>query len=288
MGVDIVPYKTCTQDCVYCQIGRTTCLTVKRDEYVPRSDVIGEIESQSEVAFDCLTFAGSGEPTLHSGLGEMIRHAKMVLDVPVVVLTNGTLFTDKNVRADCREADCVMPSLDAVLQATFERVNRPHPDLKVDEMIRGLMDLRAEFEGKIWLEVMLVKGLNDGEIQKIAEVARAIDPDRVQLNTVIRPPCEPVLPLSPEEMREALKFFDRAEVISDLARSPLDTKKDRLLDLLSRRPCTMDDLSALTGLHLNEISKYIEVLELEDKITRRAFGGKLYFHAVAERNSSDL
>jgi len=285
LGVDLLPFKTCTLDCAYCQLGRTTCLTLKREKRVSPEEVLEEIRSRSEDEFDYLTLAGSGEPLLHQGLDEIIRGAKEAVDRPVVVLTNGTLFFRDEVREEVMEADLIVPSLDAATQATFERVNRPHPDLLIDEIIEGLVRLREEFAGKIWLEVMLVKDLNDFEADLIAEAAERIGPDRVQLNTVVRPPAEPVQPLSPEEMERMLEIFSDAEVIAEWERDLVEKTEILITDLLSRRPCTLAELGTLTGLHRNEILKYLEVLESEDKITRLRHGEKLYFQAQDGRDT---
>ncbi|HOO53994.1 MAG TPA: radical SAM protein [Methanothrix sp.] len=279
LGVDLLPFKTCTLDCAYCQLGKTTCLTLAREQRVSTEEVLAEIRSRSEDEFDYLTLAGSGEPLLHQGLDEIIRGAKDLIDRPIVVLTNGTLFFREEVRKEVMEADLIVPSLDAATQATFERVNRPHPDLSIDEIIEGLVRLREEFAGEIWLEVMLVKGINDFEADQIAEAAERIGPDRIQLNTVVRPPAEPVQPLSPEEMERMLEIFSGAEVIAEWERDLSKKTEVLIIDLLSRRPCTLDELGALSGLHRNEILKYLEVLESEDKISRLRHGEKLYFQA---------
>ena len=291
LGVDLLFFKTCTLDCVYCQLGRTTCLTLKREKRVSPQEVLAEIRALSDkeevagkqstgpVDFDYLTLAGSGEPLLHLGLDEIIRGAKDSVDKPVVLLTNGTLFFQDQVRREVLEADLIVPSLDAATQATFERVNRPHPDLRIEEVVEGLVRLREEFSGSIWLEVMLVKGVNDCEAELIAEAVERIGPDRVQLNTVIRPPAEPVQPLTPEEMEEMLEIFSGAEVIADWERSLSEKTEVRIRDLLSRRPCTLEELASLTSLHRNEILKYLEVLEGEGEIRRIRKGEVIYFQA---------
>lgn len=279
LGVDLLPFKTCTLDCVYCQLGPTTCLTLARERRVSTAMVLEEIRSRSEDEFDYLTLAGSGEPLLHLGLDEIIRGAKETVDKPVALLTNGTLFFRDDVRREVLEADLIIPSLDAATAPTFERVNRPHPDLSIDEIVEGLVRLREEFSGDIWLEVMLVKGVNDFEAPLIAEAAERIGAERVQLNTVVRPPAEPVQPLSPEEMEGMLEIFSGAEVIADWGRD-LSKKTEVLIrDLLTRRPCTLEEISSLSGLHRNEILKYLEVLEAEDEIRRLRHKGRLYFQA---------
>ncbi len=239
--------------------------------------MLAEIRSRSEDEFDRLTLAGSGEPLLHQGLDEIIRGAKDLIDRPVIVLTNGTRFFREDVRKEVMEADLIVPSLDAATQATFKRMNRPHPDLSIDEIIEGLVRLREEFAGEIWLEVMLVKGINDLEADQIAEAAERIAPDRVQLNTVVRPPAEPVQPLSPEEMERMLEIFSGAEVIAEWGRALSKGTEVLITDLLARRPCTLAELEALLGLHRNEILKYLEVLEREERISRLRHSDDLYF-----------
>jgi wyosine [tRNA(Phe)-imidazoG37] synthetase (radical SAM superfamily) len=286
LGVDLLPFKTCTLDCVYCQLGPTTCLTLDRERRVSPADVLEQIRSRAEAVgegreeeFDYLTLAGSGEPLLHRGLDEIIRGAKEAVDKPIALLTNGTLFFRDDVRREVLEADLIIPSLDAATTATFERVNRPHPDLSIEEVIGGLVRLREEYSGEIWLEVMLVKGINDSEAPLIAEAAERIGADRVQLNTVVRPPAEPVQPLSPEEMEAMLEIFSGAEVIADWPREGSKGTGALIVDLLARRPCTLEELAALTALHRNEILKYLEVLETAGKISRLRHRGVLYFQA---------
>ena len=161
MGVDLLKYKTCNLDCVYCELGHTDCLTTCRDRFVPRQKVLKEIELRRGEPFDHLTFAGSGEPTLSLDLGEIVAQAKKIVDSPVAVITNSTLLSNPAVRKEVAAADVVLPSLDAASQTAFQAINRPSPGLYAKDMIQGLKDFRKEFSGEIWLEVMLVRGIND-------------------------------------------------------------------------------------------------------------------------------
>jgi len=279
LGVDLTPYKTCTLDCTYCQLGRTTNLTLKREMRVLPEEVLKEIESKSKEEFDCLTLAGSGEPTLHAGLDEIILGAKEFTDKPIVLLTNGTLFYDPEVRREVHDADIIMPSLDAATQSTFLKINRPHPDLRIDKVIEGLVALRKEFDGQMWLEVMLVKGCNDHELKHIAAAVKRIEPDRIQLNTVVRPPTDPVKPLSPVEMDDALCYFQNAEVIANWERNSSTGSDVQIYNLLFHRPCTLEDMTRLTKLHRNEVLKYLEVMERDGLLIRQRHGEKIYFKA---------
>lgn len=277
LGVDLLKYKTCNLDCVYCELGRTSSLTERRDRFVHPDKVLREIESRSKEDFDHLTFAGSGEPTLSSDLGEVIRRSKEMVDVPVAVITNSTLLTSPKVRSEVAEADVVLPSLDAFTQSTFDMINRPARDLKIEEIIDGLRAFRSEFSGEIWLEVMLVKDVNDTEAEQIARAVQLIEPDRVQLNTVVRPPAEPVLPLDESEMMNILGVFEGAEIIPDWDWSVPEMQEANLLEIMASRPCTLDEIADLAGLDKNEAVKYAIILEREAKIKRRLVKGKYHF-----------
>ena len=236
MGVDLLKYKTCNLDCVYCELGRTACKTSCRDRFVPRQKVLKEIELRRDESFDHLTFAGSGEPTLSLDLGEIVTQAKEIVDSPVAVITNSTLLSNPAVRKEVAGADVVLPSLDAASQKAFLAINRPASGLQAAEMIQGLKDFREEFSGEIWLEVMLVRGINDQEAELIARAVQFTEPDRIQLNTVVRPPAEPVEALSKEEMQRMLKIFPGAELIPDWDWSVPVLVRDQLIDLLSSSP----------------------------------------------------
>jgi wyosine [tRNA(Phe)-imidazoG37] synthetase (radical SAM superfamily) len=173
----------------------------------------------------------------------------------------------------------VLPSLDAASQKTFQAINQPAPGLRIEEIIEGLKAFRKDFSGEIWLEVMLVKGVNEHEAELIARAAEAIAPDRIQLNTVVRPPAEPVEPLSEEEMQNMLEVFQGAELIPDWDWRVPSRARVRLLELLSRRPCTLEEICALLDLESSDAIKYCKIMEREGRIQRRTHSGKLYFHA---------
>jgi wyosine [tRNA(Phe)-imidazoG37] synthetase (radical SAM superfamily) len=280
MGVDLLRYKTCNLDCVYCELGKTRSLTRGRDRFVPLEKVLREIRSRSEEDFDHLTFAGSGEPTLSKDLGEVIKRSKEIVDVPVAVITNSTLLKSRQVRSEVAAADIVLPSLDAATQGIFEKINRPARDLQIGSIIEGLKALRSEFKGEIWLEVMLVKGMNESDIEEIARAVLSIDPDRVQLNTVVRPPAEPVQPLDESEMMSALRAFPNAEIIPDWDwRVPLDMEK-KLLGIMCNRPCTINEICVLANINRDEALKYAIILERGGLIERRLLRGVYHFQAA--------
>lgn len=289
LGVDAIPLKTCSFDCVYCQLGPTPKTTIERKEYVLANDILIQLKGalKKNEKIDYITFSGSGEPTLNLKLGEMIREIKGITSIPVVVLTNGSLLSEKELRCELLQADVVMPSLDAVSQKVFERVNRPHPGLMIEGVIEGIRDFISEFKGKVWIEVMLVKGINDNfkEMEKVGDIINRIGPAKVQLNTVVRPPCEEFAkPLTYEELKAIRKVIgDRAEIITPFAEKVQGAYKknveDRIMMLLSRRPVTLQEMVASLGLHRSEAIKYLSTLEKEGKVKTKTQMGKQFYMA---------
>lgn len=272
LGVDLVPFKTCTYDCIYCQLGRTTCKTTQRKEYVPVADILVELRQKlvQEPAPDIITLAGSGEPTLHSGVGELLREIKHLTSVPVAILTNGSLLWMREVQDALLEADLVLPSLDAGNEHSFRHVNRPHPTIDFQKMVEGLAEFRERYHKPIWLEVFLLAGITDSnaEVEKIATLATRIRPARVQLNTVSRPPAEAFAhPVAASQMEVLARLFEgKAETIAEQEAgesqplTPPSVTDQDILALLSRRPCTAQDVSMGLGLHITEAAKRLESL----------------------------
>ena len=163
LGVDLVPYKTCTYDCIYCQLGRTTNKTTERREWVPTNEVLAQLKDRLSSRPDYITLSGSGEPTLHADMGRLIHEIKSVTDIPVAVITNGSLLWLSEVQAALLEADLVVPSLDAGSEDLFKYVNRPHPQIRFDQMLSGLRGFRRLFHDQYWLEVFLLSGVTTVE-----------------------------------------------------------------------------------------------------------------------------
>jgi wyosine [tRNA(Phe)-imidazoG37] synthetase (radical SAM superfamily) len=279
LGVDLVPMKTCTLNCTYCECGRTTHLFLERKEYVPFEAVKEELTHylSHNPRPDYVTFSGSGEPTLNSRIGDVLHFIKsQASNIPVAVLTNGTLLFQKQTRDDIRDATVVIPSLDAATEKVFKKINQPHPRLKIDTIIRGLIQFRKDYSGQIWLEVFIVPGLNDTE-QELTALKRAIEkiePDRIQLNTLDRPGTVPTIHAATwKELEHVLDFWEleNAEIIAKAQerKELLSYRTDvesAILETIERRPCTLQDLSQFLGLHANELNKYLDVLEADKKI----------------------
>jgi len=288
-GVDIVPFKVCTLDCIYCQLGKTTEKTIKRRDYGPIEPILAELrETLAEgLEADFITIAGSGEPTLNSRLGELIDGIKKITDIPVAVLTNGTLLYKEDVGADCAKADVVMPSLDAGDEQTFQKVNRPHKDISIENLISGLCAFRDKFAGWIWLEVFFVEGLNTNaeQIAKIKDAIELIRPDKVQLNTAVRPTAEAdIKRLDAEKLRAiAARLGPKCEVVADFSLSHygrgLENKAEDVLSILKRRPCSLNDISSGLGISRNEALKYVTHLQHKGVIHSEEKDGRIFFKA---------
>ncbi len=290
LGVDLVEFKTCTYDCIYCQLGRTTNKTVKRAEYVPLERVVNEVAGKLNVRPlpDYITLSGSGEPTLHGRLGELISAVKKISTIPVAVLTNGSLLWDRQVRKGLSQADLVIPSLDAGTDRTFQYVNRPHPRIRFAEMVDGLVEFRREFAKPIWLEVFILSGVTtiDSEVNEMVQAVERILPDRVQLNTVNRPPTEPYAMPASREMLEriARRFPVETEVIGGYhgAEDHPSTRatSDGLLALLRRRPCSLPDLANGLGVHPNEIMKVMGPLLESRCVDAKVLNGTTFYRST--------
>jgi len=287
LGVDILPFKTCTLDCAYCQLGSTGRTVLRRGSFFPPKDILAQVKEVlgSGRRIDVITFSGSGEPTLNRDIGRLIRAIKRMTRVPVVVLTNGTLLGRPDVRRDLAAADIVVPSLDAVPEGLFRRVNRPHSSLRSDRLIEGLVRFREGFRGRIWLEVMLVKGINDSpaHVRALKKAVGRIAPDRVHLNTVVRPPADArAKPLSPAAMDKVRRAIGpRAEVVASFRereRPPAAVDLDRaILETVGRRPVTVEDISTALGRHRDEVLKALAGLLREGEVRESPHGGRTYF-----------
>lgn len=288
LGVDLVPFKTCSYDCIYCQLGRTTNKTVQRDEWVFLDIIVEQLRNRLdllETPPDYITLSGSGEPTLFSRMDELIDRIKAFSSIPIAVLTNGSLLWSREVRSQVMKADLIVPSLDAGDESLFRYVNRPHESISFHRMLDGLIQLRMECSKSYWLEVFLLSGPGaiQPEIERIARCVDMIKPDRVQLNTVIRPPAEDfAYSVTPETLHKfAEKFDPTAEVIAEYRGDDSFNKTtvchSDILTILNRRPCTLIDLAHAVNLHPNELIKHLESLLLDRQIETKHVDGNVYY-----------
>ena len=293
LGVDLVTFKACTYDCVYCQLGRTTDQTTVRRRFVPPERVIAEIEQAvaSNAAIDYITLSGSGEPTLSLDCGQVIRATKELTAIPVAVLTNGSLLGRTDVRDDLAEADVVVPSFDAGTQEAFERVNRPTGG-GVEAVARGICGFTRAYGGAVWLEVMIVEGIND-TVEEAEAIVAGLDGarlDRVDLSTVVRSPAESwARPVGRERLDKLAAVLERlapVAVISGYQRKGHDSHREDIeqdiLATLKRRPCGTRGLSASLGIHINLVVKHVEEMAREGTVERVAVGETMQYRLVRQ------
>lgn len=279
LGVDLVPHKVCTLNCVYCECGATTNHTIERNEYVLYDEIIAELKDFffNNEKPDYITFSGAGEPTLNIYIGKVINFIKTNYpETPIAVLTNGSLLNDKQVRDELMQADLILPSLDAATEKAFKKIDRPNKNLSITNYIQGLIDFRKDFKGTIWLEIMILPGFND-DLENLNGLKKAIEeikPEKVQLNTLDRPGViNNIRAATRLELQNIIDLWNipNVEIIASSAKRK-DNKSFRkdlentIKETISRRPCTLEDLENILGLHVNEINKYLDVLDNEGKI----------------------
>jgi len=254
LGIDTIPLKTCNWNCVYCQLGRTQPLINERQEYYPSEEILAEVRKALEAhkpgEIDWVTFVGSGEPLLHAGMGYLIRQVKSMTVLPVAVITNGSLLYLPEVRQELSAADAVLPSLDAGTASLYRMINRPHPELTFERLVEGLVAFREEYCGKLWVEVMLVRGLNDTPqvLWDIAKVLQKIRPDAVHINLPTRPPAETWVQIPSEEsLMQAMAILGNiAEVVhpaeGSFDLSGYDNPIDAVIGIITRHPMRQEEL----------------------------------------------
>ena len=295
LGIDLIPYKICSFNCIYCECGATTDLSIERKEFKPVDEIIKELDEylQQDPELDYITFSGSGEPTLYLHIGKIIDFLKdNYPQYNTALLTNSSLLSNKEMRKEINKLDLIVPSLDSVFEDNFQKINRPHADIKLEDIIDGLIELRKEFDGQIFLEVFIVPGINDNEkeFQRLKEIVEKINPDKVQLNTLDRPGTEDwVEPASEEQLKKAVDIIGKKAEIIGRYSPKKKTKvmshavKKRIIETIRVRPCTVRDLSEILDLHVNEVNKYLRELDREYDIKMKEQDrGRFYFLSKEE------
>jgi wyosine [tRNA(Phe)-imidazoG37] synthetase (radical SAM superfamily) len=294
LGIDLIPHKTCSYDCIYCQLGRTTHKIVERREYVPTNYVLEELREKLSAGVPCdyISLAGCGEPTLHSSIGKIIENIKEMTKIPVVVLTNGSLLYLPEVRDSLMKADLVISSLDAGDEDMFQYVNRPHKDISFDLMVNGLIDFTRQFSGQVWLEILLISGVTGmaADVKKIAAWAKKISAEKIQLNTVDRPPVEDFACAVEKKQMEKLAelFSGTVEIIGGAQKvnipegSSRETTDRDILNILSRRPSTLSGICAGLGLHPHDAAKRLQRF-LEEKAITTIRADHDLFYKIGEK-----
>lgn len=296
LGVDVIPYKTCTFDCIYCECGATTNKTCAREEFFPLHVLLDELEGRlSEIPSkpDVVTLSGAGEPTLYKRTGELIREAKRLCGLPVAVITNSSLLDRAEVREELLEADIVLPSLDTADEDTYRRLNRPHEACKLQSIIDGIETFLKRFEGMALFEVLFLDGFNTdaSNLEKLKETLGRCRFDKMQINTAVRPGTESdITPVELNELERIATFFgSRAEIIADAHRGRAmredRAEEEKVLALLERRPCTVRDVGNSLGITVPEAAKLVSRL-VERKLVKPHRHGSSLFYTTSERGNS--
>lgn len=291
-GIDLLPSGLCNFNCIYCEVNRPKKLTLKRQEYFPTKDIIAEIgtifsDKKRADALDVFTITASGEPTLHSGLGSIVTALKEKTKKTVTVLTNGGLLHLADVQRDLTDADIVVPSLDTARRKSFQKINRPAAGTDLKQIIRGIAEFRQRFTGQLWLEILFVEGVNDTaeDIVELKKAVSMIQPDKIQLNTVARPPIESFAkPLTQTKLHSfAEEFGDKAEIIAHFTKKDGESSKNvgqsEILELLRRRPGTEADICESLHGNPQEIKEILSQLAQEKKIFSTQHASQLYWTA---------
>jgi len=279
LGIDLIPAKVCSQNCIYCEVGKTTNLTIERQEYISLDSIIEELEIflKSEPELDYITFSGSGEPVLNSRLGELVSYLRSHYpQYKIACITNSTLIWDQSVQNELRDIDVLLPSLDAASEKAFQQLNRPHHSLHAAQIIEGLTSFRKIFKGAIWLEIFFSPGINDQpeELRLLRDACEKIKADRIQLNTLDRPGViKGLSPLPLKQLEKIVEYFKPlpVEIIAKASLRQQQKSFDHdinssIIELIRRRPCTDHDLCQILGLHINELNKYLASLLSANKI----------------------
>ncbi|NQT55938.1 MAG: radical SAM protein [Desulfobacteraceae bacterium] len=286
LGVDLIPPKTCTFDCLYCQVGRTTSRTLEPKPFVPVREVVAEIKRKIlKNVPDAITLAGSGEPTLYSEIDQVIASIKKMTEIKVALLTNGALFWKEEIRQRVLKADIIMPTLSSAFDHTFREIHRPHPGLDLATIINGLKMLRQDYKGQIFLEVVFLAGVNDTkrEVEALKNLVEQISPEKIQLNTVVRPPADSkAISLDRKRLEEInLIFGEKSEIVAEIP-IKIKTRKEEhlissLLDMVKRRPLKQIDIVNALGLSTDETEDLIKGLLIKGYIRRQSHSGDIYF-----------
>ncbi len=303
LGVDLFTDKICNLNCIYCEVGPTARLTCERRQYTPTEEIIAELEvffadDNRKRDIDTVTVTASGEPTLHAGLGEVLSFLRELVDTRIALLTNGTTFSDAAVRQEAGMVDVVVPSLDSVLPPSFRKIDRPANCLNLERIIEGLVTFSREFTGQLWLEILFAEGINDTDrdVEALAEVMARMRVDRIQINTVARPPLESFArPLSAVRLGEIGRFFQShfPDIPVDLLAKGAPTADEdekpqsgasvsgrlvEILEMLRRRPCTAADINKTFHLGGPEkVEQSLAPLVRSGQLSLRQYGDRKYY-----------
>ncbi len=282
LGISPIPNKTCNYACIYCQLGRTNPMINSREMFFDVEDILNEFDHaiSANIVFDVITIVGEGEPTLYLGLGKLIQGIKERIEKPVAVITNGALLYHKQVQKELMPADIVLPSLDAPDERRYKEVNRPHKSLKYEEVVKGLVAFSNEYSGELWIEIMLIKGMNDDAESMIGfkRILSQVKYDRLYINTPVRPPCEDfVEPVNQETMNHAMDVLKGLSIdflASNGFASEIEDHIEAILSIIKRHPMNQYEITTfLKSRRCNDIDGILKSLENATDIKVKKFRG---------------
>ncbi len=288
LGLDLIPAKTCTYDCLYCQVGKTTEKDIEPQAFAPVEEVRGELKEILERTNpDTITLAGSGEPTLHSGIDTIISSIKELTDTRIALLTNGALLWKEEVRTRVLGSDIILPTLSTVFEDTFHSIHRPHRALNLNKIIEGIKNLRREYRGLIYIEVVLLAGFNDTEreLEGLKRVMEEISPDRIQLNTVVRPPSDArAQPVNSERLEHIKEFFGKkAEIIAHSlgkrSAGETESRNTAIIEMAKRRPVRSIDIVQSLNIPMEETERIVKGLVIKGGLKKQEHEGEIFFIA---------
>jgi len=285
LGFSTIPLSTCSYSCVYCQLGRTRNMTVERQNFFLIDDLILQLEEYQDKkdAFDVITLVGEGEPTLYAQTGELIRRIKLLFEKPVAVITNGSLFFLDEVRQDCLHADIVMPSLDAWDDDSFRKLNRPFKTITFEKMYNGLLKFRREYKGDFYLEIMCVKGITDQgkNIMLLTEKINELKPDKVFVNTPVRPPAEDWVERCPkgfvEDLQKKFKSNKDVEIPDTNLYSPNFDVYQAIIEIIKRHPLDQSGIDKFCKNRKKDTERIIKRLSEDTQVERIKYENKVFY-----------
>lgn len=277
VGISPIAKGHCNYSCIYCQLGRTRSMINKREEYFNCEDIIQEFKEylKDDIEFDVVTIVGEGEPLLYSKLGLLIKELRQLTEKPIAVITNGALLSEASVREELKEADIVLPSLDACSEEIYKKINRPHGKINFQEVVEGLISFSKEYKGQLWIEIMIVKDINDSRecFLSLKELLNKIDYHRIYINSPVRPPAETFVEQPTKEtIEEAVSILGGISIdklVSEGFYSEIEDDYEAVLSIIKRHPMNQFEIKSFIEKRGNtEIEDFFNRLNNDANIER--------------------
>ena len=286
LGIDVIPHKTCSYNCIYCQLGSEENTITDLTNYYSVDEIIYELKEAllNNKNIDYITFTGSGEPTLYKDLKKLIYEIKQITDIPVCIITNGSLLYKQEMRSNLLLADLIIPSLDAGNEETFKLIDNPNKEIDFDKMVEGLIEFKKVFKGEYWLEIFLLKDINDNEVEldDIIKIVKRIKPDKIQLITATRRVAnEKAKALSDEELKKIKKYFNsKCDIEIDIPNISENHKgntriltEDDIVNFLIRQPDTAYIIAKSFNENERKVKELLDLLIKKNKVREEIVNG---------------